>query len=121
MCPLVLDHLTYLWDRFEDLMESLSGLRADDMCQPGRHPKPHKEITVHVVWQEERSGKILREETVTRDEPCGQVGAGFGVAITLSNRMFLSPGNDVVTVTALEDSPRFDGTFRTGMVAGYHN
>ena len=112
---------TYLGHKYADLMESLTGLRTDEVQANTRIPKPHKGITFHVVWQEKESGKILREETVTRDDYHGRVKVGFGYAFTLSNRMFLTPGKYVVTVTALEDDTRFDGTFRTGLVAGYHS
>lgn len=108
---------TDLSPQYDDLMESLTGLRLT-VDHGGLTPKPHKGVKLHVVWAEKKTGKILKKETVVIDKTASHIPQiGIGHSFLLST-LALPRGDYVATVTALEDDPRFKGLFRTGLVAG---
>lgn len=97
------------------LFKSLTG--QDYLYSGDKPPAPHKGIRVLVTWKRE-TGEILRIRTVYSDHGTGRVIVGPGRSFSL-DAMRLEPGNYIVTVTALEDDSRFDGTFKTAICSGY--
>lgn len=98
-----------------NLFKSLTG---QDYIYSGDKPAaPHKGIHVLITWKRE-NGEVLRTRTIVSDDGTGRVIVGPGKSFSL-DAMPLEPGNYIVTVTALEDDPRFDGTFKTAICSGY--
>jgi len=74
-------------------------------------PKPHKVLGLNVVWTEKKSGKVLNERKIYVDKSSGKYFA-FDYAPLPSVEY-------VVTVRALDDDPRCDGTFKVGITVGW--
>lgn len=111
------------WRKFDEVMDSLTGYKP--FFSPpydNQLPGPHKGVKLHVVWTEKESGKVLKDNVVIadsyRDAVSGRIKVGTGYSMMLG-AIDYRPGNYVATITALEDDIRFDGTFRTGIIAGY--
>ena len=97
-------------EKLDALMESITGVTVINYKE-NVPPKPHKGIRLYVVWAEKESGKILRQRTIYADKSRG---LNLGV-----DGISLPSGDYVVTVRALDDDPRFDGTFKVGISVGY--
>lgn len=114
---------TRWWRKFDDLMNSLTGFRPT-FSPPymGQTSGPHKGVKLRVVWAEKETGKVLKDKVVIADDYRSHasqvitVGAGYAMELSAID---YQPGDYVATVIALENDPRFDGTFRTGIIAGY--
>jgi hypothetical protein len=108
---------TLLDTKFDELMESLTGIKL--LHYPGDIPhKSHKDVQVHVTWVEKGTGRILKERDVIADNGQSKVRIGFGASFGLDS-MLLPSGHYVVTVRAINNDERFDGTFETGLFSGY--
>ncbi|MBP1314193.1 hypothetical protein [Herbaspirillum sp. 1130] len=112
-----------LYRKADDLMESLTGFRP--IFSPpfdNQQPAPHKGVKLHIVWTEKKSGKVLQDNIVTADtyrgSESGRIKVGFGYSLVLNGIQY-APGDYIATVTAVDNDPRFDGTFRTGIISGY--
>jgi hypothetical protein len=102
--------------KYDALIQRLTGLRWP-YAQTQRR-LAHRGIRARVTWTDERSKQVLKVRDVLADNPFGRIKFGYGYAFDLDG-MLLPVGNYLITVTALVDDPRFDGTFRTAIFAGY--
>jgi len=104
--------------KLNQLMESTTGLIA--VPSPGENaiPKQHAGIPLHVTWVEKKTGRDLKERDVVAQDFHGRVRVGFGEPFGL-DWMLLPPGDYVVTVTAVNDDLRFDGSILAGLCVGY--
>ncbi len=101
-----------LHPQINQLFESITGLIASP--NPGNiQPKPHKGIRLHVSWTDQKSGTLMEERIIYRDKK-GRVQCGFGIGLMVDAKQ-LPPGHYVVSVKTIDNDPRFDGTFKTGL------
>lgn len=104
-----------LAEKYKFLFKNLTG---KDYIYSGDDPiAPHKGISVRVIWQDE-GGRILRQRDVESDDGTSRIKVVQGASFTLDG-MVLPPGQYTVTVEALHDDPRFDGTFQTAICSGH--
>jgi len=107
---------TDLKNKFDELISSLSGKKIFDYYDG--QMKPHKGVRFFVTWKEKRSGRVLQQGEVIADYAMSRVCTGSGTCLSIDS-IPLDAGNYLVTVRVLDDDPRFDGTFETGLFAGY--
>lgn len=101
--------------KYESLFKSLTG---KNYIYKGDVPREsHKGIKVRVIWKD-KGGKILRQQDVYSDDGNSRIKTVQGASFTLDG-VVLAPGDYAVTVEALEDDSRFDGTFETAICTGY--
>lgn len=112
------EHGNDLTLKYNQLLESLTGLKVIPSPPDNALPKEHKGINLHITWIERKTGKILKERDVYRDKGHGWIRSGYGTSFDLDG-ISLPSGNYRVIVKALHDDQRFDGTFETGICVGY--
>lgn len=102
--------------KHEQLIESLTGLPYKRTV--GMKPKAHRGVRLHLTWAEKSTGEILKVRDVITDRDSGKNQIGRGASFPI-DMLILPPGNYVLTVKSLDDDPRFEGPFRTGLFVGY--
>jgi hypothetical protein len=106
-----------LMPKYDDLVESLTGATYYGLHPDNLIAKPHKGINVRVTWKDKTTGTTLREKPVVSDNGKSRIRTTIGASFLLDSAR-LPPGDYVVTVEALRDDERFDGTFKTGVCSG---
>lgn len=96
---------------YQDYMKILeSMISAGNLVHafPGWAPPARRGIHVRITWSE-KNGKVLGTREVYQDRPYKNLND------FVLDHLVLPVGDYVVTVTALEDDNRFDGTYRTAI------
>lgn len=105
----------YLFEKYKSLYKDLTG--RDYIYNGDVAPISHRGIRVRVTWKD-GEGRIIRQKVVYSDNGNSKIRVTYGASFTL-DAINLTPGKYSVTVESLDDDPRFDGTFMTGICTGY--
>ena len=105
----------HIREKYFALFRSLTG--KSFLYEGDKPAESHEGITVQVTWMD-ADGKVLRQRQVYSDDGNSRIRLTAGASFSLDG-MVLDAGDYVVTVKALSNDGRFDGTFQTGLCAGY--